>query len=47
MHFLLADESGINVQTEDIAEAIAPANNIINKSHLIDDLAIFEIFIII
>ena len=45
IHSLLAEESGINVQTADIAEAIIPANSIINNSHLIDDLAIFEIFI--
>jgi hypothetical protein len=42
MHSLLADESGIIVQTADMADAIAPANNMINNSHLIDVFTIFE-----
>jgi hypothetical protein len=40
---LLADESGIIVQIADMADAIAPANNMINKSHLIHVLTILEI----
>ena len=43
MHSLLADESGMIVQTADMADAIAPANNNINKIHLIDVLTKLEI----
>jgi hypothetical protein len=41
---LLADESGIIVHIVEIAEAIAPAINIISTNNLIIDLMAFFIF---